>query len=130
MRKLSGIILTMALTAFFAVQVMAQTATPAATDDKPVKQTATTAQTCGKFVDNNNDGVCDNRGTQCKQGKGTGFTDANGDGICDHRGDGNCCKGNPDCCKGQKSGCGKGYGPKHRQGCGGPCGARTVPDKK
>lgn len=35
------------------------------------------------FVDSNNDGICDNRGT-C--GNGLYFVDANGDGICDNSG--------------------------------------------
>ena len=36
------------------------------------------------FVDADNDGVCDNRGS----GSGAGFVDADNDGVCDNRGSG------------------------------------------
>ena len=41
---------------------------------------------CGwRFVDEDNDGVCDNYG-QGGCGRGTGFTDEDGDGVCDFGG--------------------------------------------
>lgn len=46
-----------------------------------------------KFVDDNEDGICDNCGSNdCK--KCTGYVDANGDGICDNYG--SCICGNGD----------------------------------
>lgn len=43
------------------------------------------AQAGARYVDANNDGVCDNRGTGLGAGLGAGclFTDADGDGVCD-----------------------------------------------
>ena len=41
------------------------------------------------FVDENEDGVCDNAGTGGRgQGRGSGFVDENEDGVCDHAGEG------------------------------------------
>lgn len=37
------------------------------------------------FTDKNNDGICDNYAQSQGRGKGPGFTDKDGDGICDHR---------------------------------------------
>lgn len=127
MKNLKGIILTMALSAIFTGQIFAQEAAAATSGDQTAKQTTTKVQSCGKFVDSNNDGICDNREAKpCKGVKGANFVDANGDGICDHRGDENSCKGKQccgkgkgnGCCKGQGNGCGKGMGHQHRHGCG------------
>ncbi len=123
----------MALGAMLTGQVFAQAATSAASDDRPAKQTTTQVQAPGKFVDNNNNGVCDNReAMQGKGGRGANFVDANGDGICDHRAEGNRGNANPDCRKGQGYGygCGKGMGHQHRHGCGGPCGGQKSPGGK
>ena len=38
------------------------------------------------FVDEDGDGVCDNRGTGLGNGQGAGFVDEDGDGICDNLG--------------------------------------------
>lgn len=131
MKNLKGIILTMALAGIFAGQVFAQAATPATPDDQTAKQTTTQVQACGKFVDNNNDGICDNREAKpCKEGKGANFVDANKDGICDHRADGNCSQNNQNCCKGQGNCCGKGMGKQHRHGCGGHSGCQKTQDRK
>jgi hypothetical protein len=129
MKRLSGSILALVFTVFFVSQGLAQSATTAEKQD--VKQTTATTADYGKFVDKDGDGVCDNfeaRGE--KAGKNCHFVDANGDGICDHHADGTCLKGNANCCKGQGANCGKGMGHKQRNGCGGPCGAKTAPDKK
>jgi len=56
----------------------------------------TTANNCTNghgqnFVDNNNDGICDNFQSGITAGHGHGFTDANNNGICDHHENGNGC---------------------------------------
>mgnify|MGYP001414765592 CR=1 FL=1 len=56
-----------------------------------------------RFVDNNSDGICDNRtssGSGQKNGNGQGFADEDGDGVCDNR----TFAGN-----GQKNGNGQGF---------------------
>ena len=129
MKKVNGFILTAALTLFFAGQAFTQSAdnTSAA---KETKQATTTTATTGKFVDANNNGICDHFEARGKDGKCTNFVDANGDGICDHCAD--CkgkCQGNQNCCgKGKCDG--KGMANQHRNGCGGPCGQKQNPDKK
>lgn len=60
------------------------------------------------WVDENADGVCDNRGN--------GFVDTNDDGICDNRGEG-CGQGNG-CGNGQGNGYGRGKGNGNGQGGG------------
>lgn len=60
------------------------------------------------WVDENADGVCDNRGN--------GFVDTNDDGICDNRGEG-CGQGNG-CGNGQGNGYGRGNGNGNGQGGG------------
>lgn len=130
MKKVSGFIFTVAMMVLFTGQIIAQSATTASTDDKAVKQTATTTQTCGKFVDNNKDGICDNRTENChKEGKEMNFTDANKDGVCDHKTDGTAGNCGHQCGKGNGSNCGKGTGPKHH-GCTNHCGAQVNPEKK
>lgn len=117
MKNFTKFTLTIALAAFFTGQVLAQTATPAASVNQSADQTTTKVQAPGKFVDNNNDGVCDNRETKQNSGtKGRNFTDADGDGICDRREEGKRGNGNPNCRRGQGNGCGKGMGYQHRHG--------------
>lgn len=54
-----------------------------------------TSQGAGQnFVDNNSDGVCDNFASGTSQGAGQNFVDNNGDGICDNFASGNTGKGN------------------------------------
>jgi hypothetical protein len=40
----------------------------------------------GQFVDNNENGICDNFEARVQGGKVSNFVDKNGDGICDNRG--------------------------------------------
>jgi hypothetical protein len=130
MKKIKGIMLMMALTAIFTGQLMAQAATG---DEQTAKQSTTQTVTAGKFVDNNNNGVCDNHETmKGKAGKGSNFTDANGDGVCDRQADANCGKGKQCCGKGQGqgNGCVKGSGQQQRNGCDGPCHGQKNPGKK
>ena len=136
MKRLSGIILMAAFMLFVIGQASAQNATTPSADKQETKQN------CGKFVDNNKDGVCDNYAAKNNDGKGANYVDANGDGICDHRADGTACKGNGNCCKQNcqnmqncckgPNNCGqaKGAGMKHRHGCGNQCPGQTTPDKK
>ncbi len=119
MKNFTKIILTAALAAFFTGQVLAQAETSAASDNQTAKQTTTQVPAPGKFIDNNNDGICDNRETmQVKGTKGRNFVDVNNDGICDHRGEGNRGNGNPDCRKGQGNGYSNGMGHQHRHRAG------------
>lgn len=60
------------------------------------------------WMDENADGICDNRET--------GFVDADGDGICDNRTE-NCGQGNG-CGNGQGNGCGNGQGNGYGRGNG------------
>lgn len=133
MKTLSGLILSVAISVLLIGQVSAQNVTSASTDDQTAKQTNSTTQNCGKFVDNNKDGVCDIKETRCVNNKGANFVDNNKDGICDNHADGNTCKGNGNCCKqnSQKNqNCSKGTGAQHRQGCGNQCPGHTTPNKK
>ncbi len=57
-----------------------------AQDTKPVeKQPPSTVVRGHNFIDKNNDGVCDNRGTNQGVKKGKNFIDKNNDGICDNK---------------------------------------------
>ena len=112
MKKL--IFLTVVLFAFTLISnnLLAQTQEKI---DKVTVKTEQTKVTPSQFVDKNNNGVCDNRETKMKTGKGVNFVDKNGDGICDNKGT-NCKrggKGNGNCC-----GKGNGNGFQHRHGCG------------
>ncbi len=67
---------------------------------------------CQCFVDENQDGLCDNRVDALCQRKdwGKGFVDENNDGVCDNRGSGNgygCGQGNG---QGNEKGHGQGHG--------------------
>jgi len=72
---------------------------------------STNAANRGQFVDNNNNGICDNFEARGQSGKGANFVDKNGDGVCDNRGI--VVKGN-----GRGNGCGQGYQHRHGQGKG------------
>lgn len=120
----------MALAAIFTGQVFAQAATPAASDDQTAKQTTTQVQTFGRFVDNNNDGICDNRGAmQFKGARRANFVDTNGDGICDYRAGSNFCRYNQTGWKGRGNGCCRGMSYQQRYGFGGPYGGQRGPVK-
>ena len=51
------------------------------TDNDGICDNRSTTCVSTNFVDADGDGVCDNRGTTC----GTNFVDADGDGVCDNR---------------------------------------------
>ena len=72
-------------------------------------------QATASFVDENGDGVCDNRGT----GRGAGFVDEDGDGVCDNMGAGRGAgfvdeDGDGVC---DNMGAGRGAGRQARRGC-------------
>lgn len=130
MKTLKRTTVLLAIMSFFAFQSFSQNAAVSDTKKSVQDQQTTTNVTPGKFVDNNKDGVCDNRQSKLKTGKCINFVDKNGDGVCDNckaackrngnsKGCGMVCnkqgqdKGN--CCS---NGNGNGCGNKHRNGCG------------
>jgi hypothetical protein len=136
MKRLSEIILTVAFATFMIGQVSGQDNTTPAAGNDAAKQTTVAKQECGKFVDANKDGICDNPCKHEGNEKGANFVDANGDGKCDHHADGSACMGTGNCnrenCqKGQQTGCGqsKGSCEKQKQGCQSQCPGHS-PDKK
>jgi hypothetical protein len=124
MKTLKRITVLLAIMSFIALQGFSQNASTSG-KNKDSKTISTSNSTCGKFVDNNKDGICDNHQAKMSGGKCANFTDKNGDGICDNHQ--NCGKGNGNCngcgmnCKsqqGQGKGncCGNGCGNQHRHG--------------
>ena len=111
MKKL--ILLTMVLFVFALTSNNLKAQTQEKTDKATVK-TEQSQATPGKFVDKNNNGICDNRETKMKSGKGVNFVDKNGDGICDNKGT-NCKRGGG---KGNGNCCGNGNGHQYRNGRG------------
>lgn len=57
------------------------------------------------FIDSNNDGICDNLANRSGRGNGRNFVDANNDGVCDRFAAGR-----------RGRGCGNGQGFRHRHG--------------
>lgn len=113
-------------------QTLAQD-TPTTGGDQKAQKPAGTSRDCGKFVDADKNGVCDNWQSRGKDGKGANFTDANGDGVCDHNPDGKAgCQGKEGCCRGQQNG-GQGakeQGCQFRNNCAGHCPEKGSPGKK
>ena len=107
----------MTILTFIAFQGFSQNAPGSGKAIDQKNSSNTTVTTPGKFVDNNNDGICDNHQAKMNGLKGCNFIDKNGDGICDNnpdckgKGNGNCCGTN---CKKQGQGKGNCYG----SGCG------------
>jgi hypothetical protein len=89
MKTIARFFTAMMITSLFIGQIYAQT-TPA-TDSKETQKASTTPVTAGKFVDKNNNGICDHHETGVKDGKCAGKS-------------ANCCS------QGQKEGCGKDQG--------------------
>lgn len=137
MKRLSKIFLTVVFAAFMIGQVSAQVSAGEAAGTDQAKQVTVANNNCGKFVDANKDGICDNAGTQCKNAKGSNFVDANGDGKCDNNANGTGCQGKGTCScgncqKGQQNGPGheKGSCGQQKQGCAGHCPGHSSPGKK
>jgi len=104
MKTIFNVLFVSTLMVFFFSQSFAQT-TEKATSDNPT--TATSAQ--GKFVDKNNDGVCDHRDAKGEMSKCANFIDKDGNGVCDN------CNKTGDCCKKAN---GEGMGCQQKHGCG------------
>jgi hypothetical protein len=109
MKMLKRVSVLMALAVFIAFQGFTQNAA-----SKDAVKAGNTVQTAsnpvpGKFVDNNNDGICDNQQAKMKNGKCSQFVDKNGDGVCDNCTGKGQCKGKGNCCgMGKKNGQRKG----------------------
>jgi hypothetical protein len=97
---------------FFSVKTNAQQATSS------TQNTSSVSVNKGvKYVDKNNDGVCDNKQAKTQPNKGVNYVDKNKDGVCDNRQN----KGNGKCC-GYGKGNGNGQGYQHRHGWNGGSG--------
>jgi hypothetical protein len=124
MKRVSGIMMILVFTAFFAIQGFTQAPVVAKAQAEKQKTNLQQYPACGKFVDKNSNGICDNYEARGNNGHGRNFTDKNGDGKCDNcqsacqgKGNGNCCgKGNGNAGAGNGC-CGKGQGYQHRHGC-------------
>jgi hypothetical protein len=112
MKKLIFLTLVLFVFALTSNNLVAQTQKKT---DKATVKTEQTQATPGKFVDKNNNGICDNRETKMKTGKCANFVDKNGDGICDNKGT-NCKRGGYGNCCGKGKGNGNGF--QHRHGFG------------
>lgn len=108
------------LTVFFFSQGYAQT-TEKSASDKPATGTAV----MGKFVDANNNGICDNHEMKANANQCANFVDKDGNGICDNcpknanGGQNANCQGNQNgknCVQGQANCCGRGSGAGRGQG--------------
>ena len=113
MRSLSFILSVTAVLTFMTVRGFSQSASSSADQ----KKDSSSVSVQGKFIDKNNNGICDNFESRKVNPRGANFVDKDGDGVCDHRqnvapGAG---KGNQNCR-------GKGYGYHHGQGKGNCCG--------
>lgn len=95
---------------FIAPTVFAQSKAPV---NASTSNTSTEANSPGKFVDQNKNGVCDNFESLNKVERGRNFIDKNSDGICDNQ---------SQTVRGNKRGRGCGQGFQHRRGNGSPKG--------
>jgi len=111
MKTLAKLMLTAALSLFILGSLSAQDANV----KDNVKTTTGTSVTPGKFVDNNNDGICDNAVARGNSGQGRNFVDKDGDGVCDNWKTTNC-KGKKGCCGYGRNHGGKGQGLRLRDG--------------
>jgi hypothetical protein len=128
MKRLSGIMMTLVFTAFFAIQGFNQTSVAKQNQGDDQKANQQKSMTTGNFVDKNNNGICDHFEARGTNGHGRNFVDKNGDGKCDNcqsdckgKGNGNCCRKEFGCRHGNpgagKACCEKGSGYQHRHGC-------------
>jgi hypothetical protein len=112
MKTISKLLFVATLTLFFLSQSFAQTTVKSGSDNAAA---GTAVQ--GKFVDKNNDGVCDNHEMKGNANQCANFVDKDGNGICDN------CPKNADQnanCQGHQHG--KCYGQSQANYCGrGPC---------
>jgi len=95
---------------FFISQSFAQTTANTESD-----KTTTVTSVQGKFVDNDNNGICDNHKAKGKTNCCNNFVDKDGDGVCDNGAKkANCCKGAHS--QDQASCCDRGAGSRKGQG--------------
>jgi hypothetical protein len=125
MKTLKGITVIMALVSVIALQGFTQNPSTNNKQKNAQNPKVTSNVVRGSFVDNNNDGICDNYQTRMKNGRSSNFVDKNGDGVCDNFQAGGQGKGNQNGCgmgyqyrHGQRNGncCGRGYGYHYRHG--------------
>ncbi len=74
-------------------------------EKKPAKSTQT--YTPGTYVDNNNNGICDNSENRTVKNRGNNYVDADNDGVCD----------NYSANTGRGNGYGKAYRHRYGNGC-------------
>jgi hypothetical protein len=123
MKTVKIILLSTAVLLFMAGQGFSQNASSSDNKTTPAKPSTGIEQ--GKFVDKNNNGICDNFEAREKSGKCANFTDNDGDGKCDNCKKMTNCAKNSNCCgqgcqtKAGKGCCGQGQGNmhQHRHGC-------------
>ena len=120
LKKIAELVFIMMLLVFTA---FSQTNPTDSSNQKKTTDNISSVNIKPNYVDNNNDGICDNRTNNGNnQFKGRNFIDVNKDGICDHRQNnerkGNCCnyKGKKCCGNGCFYGKGNGNGYQHRHG--------------
>ena len=111
MKNTGKVLLAAAIMIIFTLQLKAQISDASA--NQSGKQQNSVYTNPGKFVDKDNNGICDNFETRSGKGKGVNFVDKNGDGICDNRADASNKQGNN---------CRNGQGNQHRHGQGKGCG--------
>jgi len=109
MKTIGKFIASAALLFLFAVPGQAQKNKPGTSNQEQKKDQTASSFARGNYVDNDNNGVCDNFESNSLKGKGPNFVDKNGDGICDHRHDAG---------KGKANNCNYGKGNQHRYGNG------------
>ena len=123
MKTIKRITVILAIMSFIGYQGFSQNSSTSNTQRNIQNKRSTMKVVPGKFVDNNNDGVCDNFQARMKNGHGANFVDQNGDGICDNcvtvgygRGKLNCCGMGHQYRHGrtQEYFCRGGYGYRHR----------------
>ena len=83
MKNTGKVLLAAAIMMILTLQLKAQSSEASA--NQAGKQQNSVNTNPGKFVDKDNNGVCDNFESRSGKGKGAGFVDKNGDGICDNR---------------------------------------------
>jgi hypothetical protein len=111
MKNTGKVLLAAAIMMSVTLQLKAQSSDASA--NQASKQQNSVNTNPGKFVDKDNNGICDNFETRSGKGKGVNFVDKNGDGICDNRADASNKQGNN---------CRNGQGNQHRHGQGKGCG--------
>jgi hypothetical protein len=109
MKALKGITIFFAILSLMANQGFSQNRSATTPQNGSLNSQTISNPVPGKFIDNNQDGVCDNRRARMKTGRGANFVDKNGDRICDNRATAARFQRNGNCC-------GQGFRHRHRLG--------------